>query len=185
MATSPEQVLELCQYGSWTITPEMGRTLLEHLRRVNPPRVLECGSGLSTVLIAAWAEEAGAEWQALEHAPAFYHKTRQLLHEHGLSAHGLIRAPLDDFELGDLEYSWYNFLPLGEYGFIFVDGPPGDVGRFGAGPALLPHLAPWGELWLDDADRPGEQEALRRWSADLDVRWAKHPDLPRVARVRP
>ena len=40
------------------------------------------------------------------------------------------------------------------------------VARWPAGPLLFPRLAPGAVVLLDDAARPEEQEAVRRWMAE-------------------
>jgi hypothetical protein len=55
-----------------------------------------------------------------------------------------------------------------------VDGPPAyreeiQYSRFPAVPFFQGELAPHSTVILDDINRPGEQEILRRWQALLNV----------------
>jgi hypothetical protein len=62
---------------------------------------------------------------------------------------------------------------------VICDGPPGETpgGRYGLWPVLGQRLAPGAVILLDDADRPGEEEVLRRWSTEARMR----VDMRRVA----
>ena len=57
---------------------------------------------------------------------------------------------------------------------LVVDGPPAfAVGfahaRYPALPVLRDRLAPGATVVLDDVERPGEQEVLRRWEGEYDL----------------
>lgn len=130
--------------------------------------VLECGSGLSTLLLAAVAGRSGAHVWSLEHAPAWAARVRHALAHHGLSERVTVcDAPLVSY--GD--YTWYT--PPADDAPVFTtvicDGPPGAVpgGRYGLLPVMRSRLAPDAVVLLDDAGRPEEQEILGRWRAEF------------------
>jgi hypothetical protein len=107
-SVSDEALLELCvAWGNeWMATSELLRATLDKCSG----RVLECGSGLTTLVLAA----AGCRVTALEHDPAYASHTLAMLERHGLSADVLCR-PLRD--------GWYDF-DGGDFDCILVDGPP-------------------------------------------------------------
>ena len=58
-------------------------------------------------------------------------------------------------------------IPMKEYDFVFIDGPPGvtedDPGRRGTLYAAWPYLSTNTIIVLDDAHRPGEQQTVLEW----------------------
>lgn len=99
----------------WAGGPELLETAYYIARRVEGP-ILECGSGLTTLVMAA----AGAEVHALEHEPVWASYTASRLKKAGLSAE-IQCAPLEDY--GDFEF--YDTEKLPEHiGAVICDGPP-------------------------------------------------------------
>lgn len=52
---------------------------------------------------------------------------------------------------------------------MLVDGPPGMIApgiRYPAVPRMLPRMAGECHVFFDDAQRPEEQEVLRRWISE-------------------
>ena len=152
-------------WTSWTVTPGMAQRLIAALCQGRPQRILEAGSGLSTALLACYAELTGAEVVALEHEPRFFRQTATLLDQLGLRrALDLRLAPLGTVRRnGNGSSQWYRPLPEGQFDFVFVDGPPKRVGREGALFALADHLRPDGQLWLHDGHRQHEKECVAAW----------------------
>ena len=116
------------------------------------------------------------ELTAVEHDPDFAARTRRELELQGLDGVAtVVEAPLAQVRVGGAGWTWYD-LPGGlpsAIGLLFVDGPPGTTGpqaRYPALPLLGSRLAPGAVLVLDDADRPDEQEIVKRWQSE-------HPDL--------
>jgi hypothetical protein len=131
--------------------------------------VLECGSGLTTLLLAALAARRGIPVWVLEHDPRWSRRVAgrlRRLRRAGLSAVSLRLAPLRPYE----GFSWYA-PPLEEmptrFGLVVCDGPPGDTpgGRYGLMPVMGERLA-GAVILLDDADRPGERKVLDRWARE-------------------
>jgi len=145
--------------GSWALDRGALAELEWRLNELQPKVVLECGSGMSTVVLANYAVTHNAEVIVLEHDKRFWNQTRNLLRKHGLeSAVDLRLAPLTGSPpMYDTE------LPKGIQ-FVLVDGPPNALGgRSAVFPAVQSFLKqPW-EMWLDDSDRPEEQEAIQLW----------------------
>ncbi len=70
-----------------------------------------------------------------------------------------------------------------------VDGPPAyaaghGLARYPALPVLYDWLAPDATLVLDDAERPGEQEVLRRWERETGLDFDRRADRAGVAVAR-
>lgn len=161
---------------SWVASPDLLRHLYEHVRDVQPRFVLECGSGLSTVIMAYGLRAAGYGGRivALEHLEEYAERTRRMLADHGLSGFAEVRfAPLRDLELEGEEWTWYeqDALPSEPIDLVFVDGPPGDTrehARYPAVPLLRDRLAPGARILLDDYGRGEEAEIAQRWVDTID-----------------
>jgi len=159
----------------WIASPDLLIELARHVRRAKPERVVECGSGASTVVIARALQQNGAgHICSLDHDPAFAEITRQRLAEAGLSDYAtVITAPLREQSFGARRSAWYNIpiLPDGPYDLVVVDGPPetgGTQARYPAGPALVSRLAPGGVVFVDDTVRPDEQAIAAQWLKEND-----------------
>lgn len=151
---------------SWSISEALAVELTRYLEIHRPRRILEIGSGLSTVVLGAYALRHGAEVVTLEHAWKFYQRTRQALAQFGMDERVTLKlAPLRSrrFERYGRRAHWYDAKLDGRFDFVFVDGPPKNEGRNAVLFAIAEHLEPGWELWLDDARRYHEHRCLRRW----------------------
>jgi hypothetical protein len=126
--------------------------------------VLECGSGLTTLLVGMLAGRRGFETWSLEHHPEWHARVSAALEEHNVPRARLALAPLKSYG----GFSWYD-PPLAEmpeaFSLVVCDGPPGTThgGRYGLLPVMRERLPAGSLILLDDANRPEEQEALRLW----------------------
>ncbi|MEU6246723.1 class I SAM-dependent methyltransferase [Glycomyces sp. NPDC047010] len=155
----------------WAAGPELTRYLAEEVAARGGARVLECGSGTSTVVLALVARSLGAgQVTALEHDPHYAAQTRAELEARNLGGWGkVVDAPLTDVDLGGERWRWYDpgLLPHNEIDILLVDGPPGPTGpqaRYPALPVLAERLAKDALVVLDDADRPDERAIAARWT---------------------
>lgn len=132
--------------------------------------ILECGSGLSTLLVGIIAQQRKVPHFALEHTPEWARRVRAALRRCGATNVVVLLSPLRDYG----EFEWYD-PPLASlpsnFGCVICDGPPGGTrgGRYGLMPVFGNHLARKCIVLLDDASRPGEQEVLARWQSQRDV----------------
>jgi hypothetical protein len=130
--------------------------------------ILECGSGLSTLVLGLAAGRHGRHVLSLENDAKWARRTKDLLARFGVDGVDIVVAPVRSF--GD--YAWYDVpmddLPAG-IDLAVCDGPCGDTlgGRYGLLPRTRQRLAPGCTILLDDAGRPGEKRVLRRWAAEL------------------
>ena len=69
--------------------------------------ILECGSGLSTILLGLLAARRGVDVWSLEHIPEWHARVRSVLESVGIAAMRLHLTPLRSY--GD--FDWYR-LPL-------------------------------------------------------------------------
>lgn len=149
--------------------------LLHLIRSKHPRRILELGSGTSTIWIAHLCRELGIELVSLDHLERYAERTRDGLRRHGLEDVADLRvAPLESLELGGETFQWYSsqaLADLGEIDFLIIDGPPQATGpraRFPAVPVLWEKLSDQATVVLDDTHRAGEVEILESWLSQFE-----------------
>jgi hypothetical protein len=161
-------------FGDFAIDADFAKVVLGELAR-GPRRVLECGSGVSTLLQASYFEARGeGTVVSLDHDEHWARQTRSMLATAGLSHRArVIDAPLTRQLIKGTEVSWYDVSTLekGEEPFdlLVVDGPPtsSDLSRWPVVQALWDHLAPDVTILLDDGRRKSEARTAQRWLDDL------------------
>lgn len=149
--------------------------------RETPGPVLECGSGLSTIVIAIECERYGVDAYSLEHDPFWVARTRAELRRHGLARVRVLDSPLRSYG----EFAWYGVpdeLP-DSFSLVVCDGPPAEgSGRYGLLPLLGDRI--YGEILLDDAARAHEEWVISTWIARFGVHAFVEPARKPYARVR-
>jgi len=160
--------------GDFALNPTDLLELLHLIALKQPRLVLELGSGTSTVWIGYALEKFGGRLISLDHDHGYVKKTRALLTAHSLAATAEVRAaPLAAMPIGDVSYQWYDpaaVADLQEVEMLLVDGPPQATGpdaRFPAMHVLERRLAANATVIVDDANRPDEREAVRRWTQTI------------------
>lgn len=136
-----------------------------------PARLIEVGSGLTTLILAkAMAAIDAGHLFSLEHRTEDVERTGGMLADRGLSDRvTLIHAPLEGGWAGPQKGGLYyrrEAVPDGPFDLVVIDGPPAwedGQARYPAGEALLDRMGPAGIAVLDDADRPGERDCVERW----------------------
>lgn len=131
-------------YTNWTIS----RYCWETIRLLLNPAgaTLECGSGLSTLLFDA----VGCRHTALEHDP-----------NRCAASSSVCLAPL----VGDPQ--WYDWVPTSQFDLIFIDGPPGRIGRSGIRRHIRTMMHDETIVILDDTNRLAEHRLCRQLAEDL------------------
>jgi len=170
--------------------PDILLELVRTIDRTGATTVLETGSGISTVVIAARLKAVGGKVVALEHHAGYAEATRRDLEAQGLEdVATVLDTPLVDTPIGDASWSWYDLSAAdvpGDIGLLFVDGPPGRgerLARYPALPMLRDHLAPGATIIVDDAARPDEHEMVERWQSEAEGMEAAYLDLVKGAYV--
>jgi Methyltransferase domain len=143
-------------------------------------RIVECGSGFGTVVLARLLRErdAGA-LVALEHDRHWAALVEEQLRTEGLGEIARVHyAPLGG------EPPWYDLhdsdrLPA-EVDLLIVDGPPAfDPGHGNRRAPALPwfdkRLVAGATVILDDIDRDGERQVLSGWEGSSDWRFELDP----------
>lgn len=154
----------------WTILPDTAKFLFDLLTELRPSYVLEFGSGISTLVMAKALESSGGYVYSLEHEERWLEHAQEKCRNAKITNCQIILAPIVEAKFpGVAPYRIYDFqkVPLQKFGLVFIDGPPGFLpehpGRRGTFYACWPYLAPHATVILDDADREGEQLAIKEW----------------------
>lgn len=151
---------------AWSADAPLLLALLEWLPR-SQGAVLECGSGLSSLVLAT-AIVPSRRLISIEHDPAWASLVRAAMSRKLLARAELVIAPLRNYGY----FEWYAIDSLelpGHIGFVMCDGPPGSTygGRYGLGPLLRDRLSPGCIVLLDDTQRPEERAIMNRWCEEL------------------
>jgi len=139
-------------------------------------QILECGSGVSTVLLARLLRERRAGGLvALEHDPHWAGVVQDQLQRESLDTIArVLHAPLDG------EPPWYRLAGLHDVqdavDLLIVDGPPAfDPGHSTRREPALPRfderLVDGATVILDDIARPGERQVIASWERSTDWRF--------------
>jgi hypothetical protein len=187
-------------WGRWAIDAMLAQTLAGVLRERHPEIVLECGSGSSTVFIAACLRALGhGKLITLDHDRAYAERTQSLLAEQGLAEWATVLiAPLVERRITGKTYRWYDFepeavLPKHSVGVMFVDGPPAwtpdghviEMARFPAVPVLRDYLAADWIIVMDDSNRSDERSIGQHWSELLGAKLVYEPGVKGIQILRP
>jgi predicted O-methyltransferase YrrM len=166
------------ELGNWSLGP-LSLTYLRNLvLQHRPSRLLEFGSGISTLVLAHAMTEArgGGEEGPLvisvEQENVHASSTRDLLSDAGLDHLAMVVvAPLSRQQI---EGIWTTCYALPESlsvifrdrraDLVVIDGPAAEAGaRFGTLPLARPFVGANASFVLDDALRDGELRIARRW----------------------
>jgi predicted O-methyltransferase YrrM len=176
-------------WGSGAMRPAGLVTVCNDIVLNGRRRVVELGSGVSTVMLARLLHQrpppGGFRFAAVEHDVGWAEWVSEQLDREGIgSGVSVVHARLVPHPRAEPGLSWYDQRALTEglrialqgdpIDLLLVDGPPAyaaDMGlaRYPALPVLLDRLAAGATVVLDDAERAGEQEVLRRWEDETGL----------------
>jgi predicted O-methyltransferase YrrM len=148
-------------------------------------RIVECGSGPSTLVLARLLHTRGGCLVSLEHDQTWATRVRTSLAATGHAEIAQVAlAPLEPHPLARDDLQWYaeralRSLPR-RIDLLLVDGPPAfepemELSRYPALPVLAERLARDATVVLDDIDRRGELRILEAWERDCGFRFQVRP----------
>ncbi len=129
--------------------------------------IMECGSGITTILMGLLAGRRGVKTYAFEHIDEWRIRVLKAITQFRIPNVEILHTPLCQYE----GFEWYD-APLtdlpAKFSFALCDGPPGETlgGRYGLLPVMRDRLAANAVVILDDTEREGELEVLRRWQSE-------------------
>lgn len=138
--------------------------------------IVECSSGVSTVVLARAVEMNGiGHVYSLEHDLIYAEKTRKELERHKLDKFAtVIHAPLVTHKINDKNWLWYDLgrLSIPSIDLLVIDGPPMNIqseARYPAIPLLAEYLSKGALVILDDADRLEEKRIVVNWLEQFPI----------------
>ncbi len=164
---------------------------------LGPQMIIECGSGVSTILIGRLLRERQrGSLYSLEHDSDWVTLGRSRLAAEGLENYArIVEAPLEAEPEAAYGCLWYSRSSLGELpdrgvDLLLVDGPPAPAGssersRYPALPVLAPRLAANARLILDDVERAGEAWVLDRWRREFGLNGLRRSGALALATLSP
>lgn len=166
-----ERLLHMLRIGWGNTDYSAGTSYLRAVAeegRNAPGPILECGSGLSTIILAFYAAPRGVPVFALEHERDWVTTMEQRLRSAQTDGTHAERVTVYHATLQDQGgYDWYGVPPAlpEEISLVVCDGPPGTTrgGRYGLLPAVWERLSRDCIILLDDAQRSDEQRVLQAW----------------------
>jgi len=132
--------------------------------------ILECGSGITTIVAAVLAEKRGLTVWTLEQDRDWARYVERAVARNGIRNTKIIYAPLHEYD----GYVWYDVdrleLPT-RFDLVLCDGPfiieqwgaSHAQWRYGVLPVLASRGIELGEILLDDATEPRASNVLKRW----------------------
>ncbi|WP_456417787.1 class I SAM-dependent methyltransferase [Thiolapillus sp.] len=154
----------------WSAAADFLNLLVEHCLENKPGNILECSSGLSTLVLARCCQlnQCGLVF-SLENDANFAADTRAHLQTLELADHAqVIHAPLRTYSLERTDFEWYSTdsLPETSIDLLVIDGPPGYIqplSRYPALPLLAQRMKTNSVIFLDDAARDQEKKIISLW----------------------
>ncbi|NLE45717.1 MAG: hypothetical protein GX620_13425 [Chloroflexi bacterium] len=162
-------------FGQWAMEPEGLVTLLSHIQFHQPRVIVECGSGLSTLLIGNLIKQnRSGHLYSVEEDENWHRTMSNLIDDQGLGEWiTLVHAPLKPYPVSDgHEVKWYctevlkqALSTVDRIGLLIVDGPKtvDHLSRFPALPYFASMVNDKTLLVLDDANRPQEACVIDEW----------------------
>lgn len=167
---SADHLLQDLIYGwgsDWSAQDEYLTECLRHALVCEGP-ILECGSGITTVLVGAIAKKRELTMWSLEHLPEWGERVTTTTREFGIDSVNISVKGLRDYP----DFAWYD-PPLDSmpdtFALVICDGPPGGTrgARYGLAAVMKDRLRPGCVILLDDAAWETQQKTAARWSVDL------------------
>ncbi len=161
---------------NWSAAPDFLALIVEHALSARPATIVECSSGLTSLMLARCCEmNAQGALFSLENGAEYAARTRAEIARYGLQARAtILDAPLTEYNLNHHEYQWYRLddLPERSIDMLVIDGPPGFIqrhSRYPALPLLFGKLAKECTVFMDDAARPDEREIAALWQSEFPI----------------
>lgn len=133
--------------------------------------ILECGSGLSTLLLAVTAGRQGHRVHTFEHDAACHRNLQRLIERYRLGNVTVHHAPIRSYG----SFDWYNIPSACDsehFNLVICDGPARhltDSGRYGLFPVMRQRLDPNCRVMMDDSNRSLERHVIGRWRKEQKI----------------
>ena len=149
VAELPEAYHDLCKYlaldagipyvEKWSAAADFLQLLIDHVNSTGPSQILECGSGLTTIILAAACNRLGeGQIVTLEQEREYVQSIQQVLDQYMLADRvEVIHAPLSTYQVDGMTFQWYSLDALTDISadMLVIDGPPGMLQQHSRYPA--------------------------------------------------
>ncbi|MES9829916.1 MAG: class I SAM-dependent methyltransferase [Candidatus Thiodiazotropha sp.] len=157
---------------NWSAEADFIQLIVDACLRDRPKQILECSSGLTTLMLARCCQINGeGRVISLEDGLQYADNTRSYIDRYGLGEFAdVVHAPLQDRIVDEMLYRWYaaDAIPEAGIDMLVIDGPSGFLqkhSRYPALPVCYPRLADRCAIYLDDAAREDEQAIVAMWQS--------------------
>lgn len=159
-------------------TPSFLAFVANIIAKNKPETIVELGSGLSTVVVAACLKANGqGRLISFDHKEYYAAKTDEHLRRNHLEDWAKVCiAPLCEHSIQGESRMWYDYQShlsdVQRIDLLIVDGPPGKtcrLARYPALPLLWDRLGEGAKIVLDDAKRSDERMIVDRWKTEFGV----------------
>jgi hypothetical protein len=165
-------ILREDKLGAFALDAETLAFLWNYLVRTQPTIIIECGSGLSTIVFAHYlAKFRAADSEALLISLEQDQQVRSDVEMRLIRAHlqdyaRILHAPLDEVHRYSQEaLDEFESLRIRGADLLLIDGPFGPPGcRVWTLPSLLPYCRSGARWFLDDGFRDAEFAILKKWA---------------------
>ena len=158
---------------NWSAAADFLQPIADYCLTTRPETVLECSSGLSTLVLARCCQMNNhGHVYSLENGEEYATATQDSLNQYKLGSYAtVIHAPLVETTVNTKDFLWYSAdnIPRHLINMLVIDGPPGFIqkhSRYPAIPMLYKNLANQCKIFLDDAGREDEQEIVELWQSE-------------------
>ncbi len=169
--------LPLPSMRGWTILPDAAAIIISNILSRKPNFILECGSGVSTILCGYSLERLNSKGKILsiDHEAYYGSLTAKTMEKHGFSSDmfKIVHAPLITHKNDSKPFIWYDtsFLSLltNPVDLLIVDGPPHKTqykARYPAMAFLFEKLSDNAVIILDDGSRQDEKAIVEQWLSE-------------------
>jgi hypothetical protein len=154
----------------WSSVQDYTSGIISAMKETQGP-VLECGSGLTTLIMGIIADDRGIEVFSLEHHTSWAKYVKAQLENFKINNAKVIQSSLKDYG----QFYWYNIevsqVPS-NISLVICDGPPHDTegGRYGLFPRMSSVFTKNAIILLDDYDRAEEQSIVSKWQTGFNLK---------------
>lgn len=157
---------------NYAASAELGKIICETILANKPKTIVECGSGVSTILSSYCLEKNGeGKLISLDHEDFYGSKTSQNLKNHQLEKFASVfHSPIKEYSLNGKKWKWYDISAVenetSKVDLLVIDGPPYHTqwhARYPALPLIHSKLSKNATVILDDAGRKWEQKIIGMW----------------------
>ena len=168
-------IAPLPQMRHWAISPDFAKVLIEQILIQKPSKIVEFGSGVSSVIIGYVLKKLGkGKLVSIDHDEYYANITKNNVFLHQLEEYvDIVKVPTKIYDFDNVEYKWYNlqikknfYNDFHKVDMLIVDGPPAAFNtesRYPALPIMYQFLSENAIIIMDDGIREDEKNICKQW----------------------